>query len=327
MNAGDPHTSGTPAAERLRARGLRVTPQRRAILAAFAGGTTEHLSADEVHARASSSAPELGRGTVYATLAELTELGLLAALGSPEPVRYETNTSDHQHFRCRLCLRLYDTEIDAPGADALVERGFVVERVSVGAEGVCADCTRYEAGLRDGSQRALDPALVTELAPELACVEAASPVGALMIAASPSGLVRLAFEEHADFGGLRERMRSRRGSRAARATLAHAETILAEYFAGDRAPPEYVLDWDVLNSASIPVLRAIGLIARGQVSSYDLLSSDVPAYECGLAVGANPVAIVIPCHRVTRGSEIPDTYTGGADRKRFLRELELDAAA
>ena len=105
---------GPDAGELLRARGLRVTPQRRAILGAFSHGDAEHLSADEIHARAAAVVPELGRGTVYAALAELTELGLLAARGSPEPVRYETNTEPHQHFRCRLCLRLFDVDLADP---------------------------------------------------------------------------------------------------------------------------------------------------------------------------------------------------------------------
>ena len=82
----------------------------RAILLAFSSGLGEHLSADEVHARASRELPDLGRGTVYATLAEFTEAGLLAAFGTSEPVRYETNTEPHDHFRCRLCLRLFDLD-------------------------------------------------------------------------------------------------------------------------------------------------------------------------------------------------------------------------
>src|ERR1700748_467689 len=101
-------------AELLRQRSLRVTPQRRAILEAFTGRGDEHLSADEVHARANLAIPEASRGTVYAPLAELTELGILAAIGSPEPVRYETNVADHSHFRCKLCLRLFDVSVGRP---------------------------------------------------------------------------------------------------------------------------------------------------------------------------------------------------------------------
>ena len=114
----------------------------------------EHLSADEIHARAAAVVPELGRGTVYAALAELTELGLLAALGSPEPVRYETNTEPHQHFRCRLCLRLFDVALADP---AVALEGFVVEQITITAEGVCAECVAYDKGLRAGAKRARRP--------------------------------------------------------------------------------------------------------------------------------------------------------------------------
>ena len=68
------------AGELLRAHGLRSTPQRRAILAAFRGRRAEHLSADEVYARAAESVPDLSRGTVYATLAEFSELGPLVSV-------------------------------------------------------------------------------------------------------------------------------------------------------------------------------------------------------------------------------------------------------
>src|SRR6201996_4115063 len=125
-------------AELLHRHDLRVTPQRRAILSAFRGGSSEHLSAEEVLSRASSAVPEIGRGTVYATLAELAELGLLASVGSNDPVRYETNLAPHDHFHCRLCMRLFDVEL---GGDSLRRRSlesFTIERVVVRAEGICS---------------------------------------------------------------------------------------------------------------------------------------------------------------------------------------------
>jgi Fe2+ or Zn2+ uptake regulation protein len=66
-------------------------PQRRAILGAFQGDRAEHLSADEVYPRAAESLPELSRGTVYATLAELSELGLLP---SPPARRFTVEPVD-----------------------------------------------------------------------------------------------------------------------------------------------------------------------------------------------------------------------------------------
>src|SRR5689334_11907053 len=114
-------------ADLLKRHALRVTPQRRAILGVFSGGPTEHLSAEEVHARALRAVPELGRGTVYATLAELNELGILGSVGAPEPVRYETNVAPHHHFRCRLCLRLWDISMEEPSTAGLRREGFSVE--------------------------------------------------------------------------------------------------------------------------------------------------------------------------------------------------------
>src|ERR1700722_5899375 len=125
------------AGDLLRARGMRSTPQRRAILSVFHGGRTEHLSADEVYAQASRSLPDLSRGTVYATLAEFSELGLLSAFGSPEPVRYETNVEIHAHFRCHICLRVFDLIGGQQDAGDITDAGFVVELVETRAEGIC----------------------------------------------------------------------------------------------------------------------------------------------------------------------------------------------
>src|SRR6201989_3413816 len=140
------------AGELLRARGLRSTPQRRAILGAFGGCPTEHLSAEEVYARAAESLPDLSRGTVYATLAEFSELDLLCAFGSPEPVRYETNTTHHSHFRCRLCLRIFDLLSGLQSPEKITDPGFTVERVDTRAEGICPECNDYDAGLRAGAR-------------------------------------------------------------------------------------------------------------------------------------------------------------------------------
>src|ERR1700729_1909064 len=143
----DPDAAG----ELLRARGLRSTPQRRAILSAFAGGRTEHLSADEIYARASEALSGLSRATVYATLAEFSELGLLSAFGSPEPVRYDTNLEPHAHFRCHMCLRPSDLAGGRRVPGDINGPGFVVERVETRAEGVCDECTAYAAGPKAGA--------------------------------------------------------------------------------------------------------------------------------------------------------------------------------
>ncbi|MCW2995963.1 MAG: transcriptional repressor [Conexibacter sp.] len=321
--------SGLPPSEErdpgalLRDRGLRVTPQRRAILGAFTGAATEHLSADEVHARASAVVPEISRGTVYAALAELAELGLLAAVGSPEPVRYETNATEHQHFRCRICLRLYDVELPAVRTDRLATLGFQVERTTVSVEGVCADCVQYDAGLEAGARDAVaDAGSPTDLPGGLACGIVESPVGDVLLGATAAGLVRVVFEDHVDAGALRALAARRRGGQAARAHVADATAFLAAYFSGEATPPACTVDWAGLENVSVSTLRAVQAIRPGLDRSYETLRTDAGAHDRGLAVGTNPLALVVPCHRVTRGREIPGAYVGGPERKRWLRQHE-----
>src|SRR5919199_760284 len=95
--------------ERLKMAGLRMTPQRRAVWAAFRGGARGHLTADEVYEFARHELPELSRATVYNSLAELVRVGLLQTVEGLGAVRYDPNLDpDHHHFRCRSCGNLYD---------------------------------------------------------------------------------------------------------------------------------------------------------------------------------------------------------------------------
>jgi len=311
-------TFGPDPGELLRARGLRVTPQRRAILGAFLHDRAEHLSADEVHARAAGVVPELGRGTVYATLAELTELGLLAARGAAEPVRYETNTEPHQHFRCRLCLRLFDIELADPPAEAIAAQGFVVERVTITAEGICSECVAYDKGLRTGAKRARSRPS-GDLPEGLAATTAETPAGRVTLGATADGVLRVVFDDHADVPALQRAIDRRRGSRAAREHLADAKAAVGAYVAGNAAG-KCAIDWERL--AGAPTLRAAMAVPRSQVASYDVLDTPAGPRERGLVLGANPLVILIPCHRVMRGREMPGDYVGGPGRRLALRALE-----
>lgn len=315
--------AATDTGDLLREHRLRVTPQRRAILEAFRGNPEEHLSADEVLSRASVAVPDIGRGTVYATLAELTELGLIAAVGTPEPVRYELNTQPHDHFRCRLCLRLFDVEF---GGRQLAEKplpGYNVEAVSVRVEGTCAQCRDYKRGLRAGA-RAIkrEPVIASDALGKLACALRDSPLGALALASSASGIVRLAFEDHADFGGLFERARSRRGSAAARKRLHQLDSGIRSYFGGGHEGMFDVIDWRSVEPAVVEVLEATRDIPYAAPLSYDRLGSKISAYQCGYAMGSNPVPLLLPCHRVSCGNYRPQPYVGGPERLKLLQALE-----
>lgn len=317
--------SADQAGELLRARGMRSTPQRRAILGAFGGGRAEHLSADEVYALATRSLPDLSRGTVYATLAEFTEAGLLAAFGAPEPVRYETNTAPHSHFRCRLCLRIFDIELGLRDSDALLkERGFVIERIDIRAEGICEECREYESGLRAGARTiARSGAAIEAIADRnLTVAETDSPLGPLLLAATADGIVRVAFGEHADADALRSR--GARGSGRSRAAthLKEAARQLAGYFDGRLDTLSSEIDWSAFDSNTMAALRATLEIPFGQHRSYSTLGLDQPARRLGQTFGSNPIPLLAPCHRVSRGLEVPSIYVAGSERRRWLEAHE-----
>jgi Fe2+ or Zn2+ uptake regulation protein/O6-methylguanine-DNA--protein-cysteine methyltransferase len=312
----------------LRRHQLRVTPQRRAILHAFRGSTDEHLSAEEVLSRASQAVPEIGRGTVYATLAELAELGLLGSVGNPEPVRYETNVEPHDHFRCRLCLRLFDVELGGREVQARPLPGFSIESVTVYAEGICAQCHDYEHGVIDGARGILErPTLRDEVIEQLSCITVESPIGDLALGASSEGIVRVAFEDHADFQSLSRRAKSRRGSIAGRDRVTALSGGFTGYFGGGRDALADLIDWHLLADDAAELLRSVQSIPYAQPTSYDRIMASMSPYHCGLVVGGNPMPLLIPCHRVGRGINRLEAYVGGLERLRFLERLESGQGA
>jgi Fur family ferric uptake transcriptional regulator len=135
------HETPATIAARLREHGLRVTSQRRAILAAFEGGASGHLTAEEVFERARDTLPELGRATVYNTLGELVRVGLLRTVDGLGAQRFDPNLdADHHHFHCVECGGLFDVRPRGADQVALAEHGFQVHSVQILLEGTCPDC-------------------------------------------------------------------------------------------------------------------------------------------------------------------------------------------
>ena len=156
-----------------------------------------------------------------------------------------------------------------------------------------------------------------------------SSLGFVMVAATDKGVcsVRLGDEET----GLRENLaREFPGARLEPGSSMAARVAgeIVEYIDSRRAEIDADLDvggtrfqrlvWDRLSR--IPV---------GETVSYGKIASDIGSPDGARAVAgacaANPVAILIPCHRVTRSDGEPGGYRWGADRKRALLDLERDA--
>ena len=142
------------------------------------------------------------------------------------------------------------------------------------------------------------------------------------MAASSEGIVRVAFEDHADFPGLAERARSRRGPAAGRRHLGGLAETLQRYFGGSRNAVQDLIDWRLSAPGAAEALLSVHEIPYGEPRSYEKLHGELSAYDRGYAMGSNPVPLMIPCHRVSCGSLRPSAYVGGAERLRLLRELE-----
>jgi methylated-DNA-[protein]-cysteine S-methyltransferase len=222
-----------------------------------------------------------------------------------------------------LCLRLFDVEIGRPSVKSLERDGFKVERVSVTAEGICTECEDYERGLKEGVASVLAERQVgADVLATLACSHLDTEIGPLALAASPQGIARIAFDDHADYEPFLDRARSRRGPKVARERLVHASAGLEAFLAGSERVAEDALDGAATDLTDLSILDATRRVPYGSTTSYERLAGDLTPYQRGYAMGTNPMPILYPCHRITRGMEQPDTYIGGTARRRKLLDIE-----
>jgi methylated-DNA-[protein]-cysteine S-methyltransferase len=157
-----------------------------------------------------------------------------------------------------------------------------------------------------------------------------SPVGALLVAATELGLVRVAFavEDHdAVLQHLADRVSPRILLAPGRLDVVAEE--LDEYFAGARTTFDVPLDWRLSAGFRSTVLHHLPEIAYGHTASYatvaQLAGNPRAVRAVGSACATNPLPVVVPCHRVVRSDGAMGGYLGGADAKRTL--LTLEAAA
>jgi methylated-DNA-[protein]-cysteine S-methyltransferase len=162
---------------------------------------------------------------------------------------------------------------------------------------------------------------------DVAYAPAESPFGPLLVAATKRGLVRLAFPEEG-IDSVLESLAQRVSPRIVEAgdSLDPVRRELEEYFSGRRHEFELTLDWTLVGGFGRKVLRATSEIPYGGVLSYAEVAADAGSPRgwraAGNALGANPIPIVTPCHRVLRSGGVLGNYGGGPERKRWLLELE-----
>ena len=118
----------------LRAAGLRPTRQRVALASLLFAGCDRHVTAEALHEEAQVRKVPVSLATVYNTLHQFTEAGLLREVAVEGAKTYfDTNTSNHYHFFCEHSGRLMDIETGSIRIEGLPEapEGMTISRVDV----------------------------------------------------------------------------------------------------------------------------------------------------------------------------------------------------
>lgn len=148
-----------------------------------------------------------------------------------------------------------------------------------------------------------------------------SPLGPMLLAASPAGLRGLWFLGQKHFPVEADSWIA--SPEPFRETLAW----LADYFAASHRPFSGALDLSQGTPFQQGVWQRLRAIPMGETTTYGAIAAHLgtPAASraVGAAVGRNPVSIIVPCHRVLGASGSLTGYAGGLDRKSRLLSLEL----
>ena len=131
----------TPMVQKLRAAGLRPTRQRMSLAKLLFDAGDRHVTAEQLHQEATSARVRVSLATVYNTLHQFTDSGLLhEVVVEPGRSYFDTNTSDHHHFFCEVTGKLQDipgeeltvTSLPMPPAGTEISRVDVIIRVRPG---------------------------------------------------------------------------------------------------------------------------------------------------------------------------------------------------
>ncbi len=137
------HPTRETVTAQLKAGGLKLTPQRQAIIDVLIASRDLHPGARYVYERAKKKKKSLSLSTTYATLNELSRLGIVKTLQfDAKENRYERDIEEHLNLVCERCGRILDYKVP-PVADqeAIQKRtGFSVTDTRLEYYGYCRDC-------------------------------------------------------------------------------------------------------------------------------------------------------------------------------------------
>jgi methylated-DNA-[protein]-cysteine S-methyltransferase len=154
-----------------------------------------------------------------------------------------------------------------------------------------------------------------------------SPVGPLLLAATPAGVVRVSFAREG-FEDVLAALARRISPRVLEAPgrLDAVRRQLDEYFAGRRTAFDVPLDQRLATGFRARALDAIATIPFGRTGTYRSIAaaagSPRAVRAAGTACATNPLPLLVPCHRVVRSDGSMGRYGGGEAAKRLLLEHE-----
>jgi len=163
---------------------------------------------------------------------------------------------------------------------------------------------------------------------DVAWVSQDTPVGPLLLAATPSGIVRVAYAGEDD---VLEDLATHVSPRVVHlpGRLDGLRRQLDEYFAGRRRHFEVPIDRQLSHGYRRTVLEALSEVPYGHTVSYRDLAERTgnprATRAVGTAMATNPIAIVVPCHRVIGSNGKLTGYGGGLPLKQRLLDLEGSA--
>lgn len=133
----------------LKRKGLKMTPQRLAIIEALAAMRDLHPSAGAVYREARKIRKGLSLSTTYATLNQLSAQGIIKTLEfDTAENRYEANIGEHVNLICKGCGKIVDYEAPTPADPGEVEKrtGFSVTDTRLEYYGYCEECRKKGTG-------------------------------------------------------------------------------------------------------------------------------------------------------------------------------------
>ncbi|MEA4815841.1 MAG: Fur family transcriptional regulator [Lachnospiraceae bacterium] len=133
-------------ADKLREKGLKVTPQRMAIYSMLSN-TVEHPNAETIYKALEADNPSMSLATVYKTLDSFQNANLVKELNVGEGrSRYDANVSPHPHLVCTYCHRVFDLDIkEFCDLRSKIENitDFEVEHEQLIFYGKCGECKKH----------------------------------------------------------------------------------------------------------------------------------------------------------------------------------------